>query len=154
MIIDGSAVRLFCSRECKERAIAGDPPTPEPQIQPRTRSRGSFLVGGVLIGCLFVTDTPAMEQPAPTAPAVVFLPPPPVVVLPPPPPKPSEEEILKAQWMSELIKDAWVHPLGGPARRMPIRDSRVFGAERPGERPIECQNGHCGVDIGGETWGE
>jgi hypothetical protein len=37
---------------------------------------------------------------------------------------------------------------------MPIRDSRVFGAERPGDRPIECANGHCGVDIGGEVWGE
>jgi murein DD-endopeptidase MepM/ murein hydrolase activator NlpD len=37
---------------------------------------------------------------------------------------------------------------------MPIRDSRVFGAERPGDRPIECANGHCGVDIGGEIWGE
>jgi murein DD-endopeptidase MepM/ murein hydrolase activator NlpD len=37
---------------------------------------------------------------------------------------------------------------------MPIRDSRVFGAERPGDRPGECSNGHCGVDIGGEVWGE
>ena len=37
---------------------------------------------------------------------------------------------------------------------MPIRDARVFGAERPGERPAECRSGHCGVDIGGEQWGE
>ena len=34
------------------------------------------------------------------------------------------------------------------------RDSRVFGAVRPGERPAECRNGHCGVDLGGEIWGE
>ena len=42
----------------------------------------------------------------------------------------------------------------GPFRRMPSRDSRVFGAERPGDRPIECRKGHCGVDLGGEIWGE
>ena len=56
--------------------------------------------------------------------------------------------------MSVLGRDAWIHPLRGPDRRMPIRDSRVFGANRPGHRPYECKNGHCGVDLGGEAWGE
>jgi hypothetical protein len=37
---------------------------------------------------------------------------------------------------------------------MPRADARVFGAERPGNRPWECRNGHCGVDLGGEIWGE
>jgi murein DD-endopeptidase MepM/ murein hydrolase activator NlpD len=37
---------------------------------------------------------------------------------------------------------------------MPARDSRVFGAERPGDRPVECLSGHCGVDLGGEIYGE
>jgi len=37
---------------------------------------------------------------------------------------------------------------------MPSLDGAVFGAERPGERPPECKNGHCGVDIGGDVWGE
>jgi murein DD-endopeptidase MepM/ murein hydrolase activator NlpD len=37
---------------------------------------------------------------------------------------------------------------------MPRADSRVFGAVRPGQRPAECRNGHCGVDLGGEIWGE
>lgn len=37
---------------------------------------------------------------------------------------------------------------------MPRSDSRVFGADRPGNRAIECRNGHCGVDLGGEIWGE
>jgi murein DD-endopeptidase MepM/ murein hydrolase activator NlpD len=62
---------------------------------------------------------------------------------------PTEQSLLAA-----LGRDAWVHPLAGPVRRMPLRDSRVFGAERPGERPTECRNGHCGVDLGGEIWGE
>ena len=30
----------------------------------------------------------------------------------------------------------------------------MFGAGRPGNRAVECRNGHCGVDLGGEIWGE
>src|SRR4030095_7036658 len=44
--------------------------------------------------------------------------------------------------------------LSAPDRAMPKHHSRVFGAERPGDRPAECQSGHCGVDLGGEVWGE
>jgi murein DD-endopeptidase MepM/ murein hydrolase activator NlpD len=62
---------------------------------------------------------------------------------------PTESSVLAA-----LGQDAWVHPLAGPVRRMPRADSRVFGALRPGSRPVECRNGHCGVDLGGEIWGE
>jgi len=60
----------------------------------------------------------------------------------------------EASLIADLGRDAWLHPLAGPLRRMPARDSRVFGAERPGDRPIECRKGHCGVDLGGEIWGE
>jgi murein DD-endopeptidase MepM/ murein hydrolase activator NlpD len=62
---------------------------------------------------------------------------------------PTETSLLAA-----LGRDAWVHPLAGPVRRMPRTDSRVFGAVRPGDRAVECRNGHCGVDLGGEIWGE
>ncbi|HEX4457018.1 MAG TPA: peptidoglycan DD-metalloendopeptidase family protein [Polyangia bacterium] len=68
------------------------------------------------------------------------------------PPPPDAAALEKAQ-LAELMRDIWVHPLPGPARRMPIRDSRVFGAERAGDRPSECVNGHCGVDIG-SAYGE
>jgi len=62
---------------------------------------------------------------------------------------PTETSVL-----ASLGHDAWIHPLSGPVRRMPRVDSRVFGAVRPGQRPAECRNGHCGVDLGGEIWGE
>jgi murein DD-endopeptidase MepM/ murein hydrolase activator NlpD len=52
--------------------------------------------------------------------------------------------------LSASEPERWIHPLPGPVRRMPLRDSRVFGAERPGDRPGECRSGHCGVDLGGE----
>ncbi|HEX9104637.1 MAG TPA: M23 family metallopeptidase, partial [Polyangia bacterium] len=52
-----------------------------------------------------------------------------------------------------LAGDVWIHPLAGPERRMPERDSRLFGAERVGDRPSECRGGHCGVDLAG-AYGE
>ena len=42
----------------------------------------------------------------------------------------------------------WFHPLPGPQRMLPERDTRRFGAAREGMRPEECEGGHCGVDIG------
>jgi murein DD-endopeptidase MepM/ murein hydrolase activator NlpD len=89
-----------------------------------------------------------------------------VALEPAPPPQESGAPRLPAGWfgpewpptetslLAALGRDAWVHPLSGPVRRMPRSDSRVFGADRPGHRAIECRNGHCGVDLGGEIWGE
>lgn len=48
-------------------------------------------------------------------------------------------------------RDLWLHPLAGPARRLPIRASRKFRAPRDGLRPDECGSGHCGVDLGEEA---
>jgi len=47
----------------------------------------------------------------------------------------------------------WFHPLAGPRRAMPLYESRRFGAVRPQPRPVECELGHCGVDLG-TTLGE
>ena len=51
------------------------------------------------------------------------------------------------------MHDAWIHPLAGPTRRMPVNHNGAFGAERAGDRPPECVSGHCGVDVG-HVWGE
>ncbi len=48
-----------------------------------------------------------------------------------------------------FLGSRWVHPLTG-TRQMPHRHTRKFGASRPGVRPTECGQGHCGVDLGGE----
>src|SRR5262249_27059298 len=69
----------------------------------------------------------------------------------------AEEQARRAEdqaLLGELMQDAWIHPLAGPRRRMPINHTAAFGAERPGDRPPECASGHCGVDVGGDVWGE
>jgi murein DD-endopeptidase MepM/ murein hydrolase activator NlpD len=73
------------------------------------------------------------------------------------PPLPTPEELEKEiaeEFAASLGVNAWLHPLSGPTRRMPLRTSRAFGADRPGHRPHECRSGHCGLDLGGTVWGE
>ncbi len=48
----------------------------------------------------------------------------------------------------ELPPGTFVNPLPGPERVLPVRGTRRFGAERPGDRADECGAGHCGVDLG------
>jgi murein DD-endopeptidase MepM/ murein hydrolase activator NlpD len=149
----GAFVRVFCSRDCLGAdARAG-----------RLRALGlgvrvakRILLGGILLVAWLVPHEalwPWRTAPAAPSPAAPGAEAPPLSRLPDgwfgPEWPPTETSVLAA-----LGRDAWVHPLAGPVRRMPLRDSRVFGADRPGNRAIECRNGHCGVDLGGEIWGE
>lgn len=40
----------------------------------------------------------------------------------------------------------WVYPFAG-RRQLPTNDGARFGAHRPGTRPAECGEGHCGIDL-------
>jgi murein DD-endopeptidase MepM/ murein hydrolase activator NlpD len=151
VIIDGSAVRAFCSAECVAGSTAPIPVMIEEPPQPGSRWFGRLVRVGVGLPFLAFTSFGGapIEAPKPLQPVLAMVPAP-----PPEEPRfgpswpPTEQD-----WQSEIASDAWIHPLDGPKRRMPITDSRVFGAERPGDRPGECNNGHCGVDLSG-PWGE
>jgi murein DD-endopeptidase MepM/ murein hydrolase activator NlpD len=144
------ALHVFCSRACLGAGIH----------EQRGKSRAALLryarkltIGIVFVGaCLVPHQWPTLPRPprADRAPGAGKSDSPP---LPPgwfgPEWPPTETSLLAA-----LGRDTWVHPLAGPFRRMPRSDTRVFGAVRPGNRAWECRNGHCGVDLGGEIWGE
>jgi murein DD-endopeptidase MepM/ murein hydrolase activator NlpD len=158
VFIAGSTVRVFCSDTCLrkqaepiEEVIA----LPVPEVTPSRRrlvmlSLTLVAVAGAAIAWTsldYERVTPlnvALLEMAPAEPVVASEP---AVVV-------EKSEPDKPLWTVELASDVWLHPLAGPHRRMPSRDSRVFGASRPGARPVECRNGHCGVDLGGEAWGE
>jgi hypothetical protein len=155
--VQGSAVQVYCSPPCKNAALLGEVDNAEAPPMPRTRWRlmYPFAAGGALLGSLFVYDDRGTKLPLP------MVTPPPAVAMPA---QPSEPELppqtygpswppTEAEWVSVISQDMWIHPLNGPVRRMPIRDSRVFGAERAGDQRPDCHHGHCGVDIG-EVWGE
>jgi murein DD-endopeptidase MepM/ murein hydrolase activator NlpD len=145
----GSSVLTLCSEECLRAKLRDD-------AAARAATRGRRLKRLVLVtsfvaACITPHDgPPSLHKPAAALKA---------------PASPAEGAQLpgafgpewppsEASLIAELGHDAWMHPLPGPFRRMPARDSRVFGAERPGDRPIDCRKGHCGVDLGGEIWGE
>jgi murein DD-endopeptidase MepM/ murein hydrolase activator NlpD len=140
-------VRVYCSQRCATE------PAPASAAPPPRRVSWWHHLLRVAVGVPMLVFTSGYTPPAPPATATPVVATAPVPL--PEPPRfgpswpPSEQD-----WLAEIAADAWLHPLDGPGRRMPIRDARVFGAERPGDRPPECRNGHCGVDIGGEVWGE
>jgi murein DD-endopeptidase MepM/ murein hydrolase activator NlpD len=154
--VAGSIVRVYCSDECLRGT--GEL-TAEIEIEEPRRRRGWLVAVGLAVGSAGLggyywldQDQPANDPPpivAHAAPAVAAPPPP----APPAPPEISEQQREDEALINDLMHDAWIHPLAGPHRRMPINHTAAFGADRPGTRPPECVSGHCGVDVG-NTWGE
>jgi hypothetical protein len=75
---------------------------------------------------------------------------PPVVFGPPWPP-------TDEQWKAVFDRTSWTFPLPGPTRRALAADDQVFqvAAPEPREPLPRCREpGRCGVDLGGELWGE
>jgi murein DD-endopeptidase MepM/ murein hydrolase activator NlpD len=148
LAIDGPSVRVYCSQRCAEARTPAPAPPPR---QPRRAPLARLARAAASLPVLVLTSGSPSPPSSPPLPAAIAVPQP----TPPEPPRfgpswpPTEKD-----WLAEIATDAWIHPLDGPLRRMPIRDARTFGAERPGDRPAECRGGHCGVDLGGEAWGE
>jgi murein DD-endopeptidase MepM/ murein hydrolase activator NlpD len=155
--IDGSTVRVYCSLACASApatppvTIAPSPPAPSRSPLVHVARVAASLPLLLLTSGLSATQSATASSAASPIAVATAVAAPPLPVAPPfgPAWPPSEGD-----WAREIATDAWIHPLDGPVRRMPIRDARVFGAERPGDRPGECRGGHCGVDLGGEVWGE
>ena len=60
-----------------------------------------------------------------------------------------------AEWIDLFDHARWVYPLPVPVRREPTSDGGIVGAEAPKGGPATCRTeAHCGVDLGGELWGE
>jgi hypothetical protein len=148
--VAGAAIQVYCSEACLRGPVEPEPPAPiEP---PPRRARWWIAAGFVLGGTFVVLQTVGRDEP----PRQVALPLP-LSVPAPAPAAPVESLAPPSQddeLMSELMRDAWIHPLAGPKRRMPVSHTAAFGAERPRQPPPECLSGHCGVDVGGAIWGE
>ncbi|MGZ3425515.1 MAG: peptidoglycan DD-metalloendopeptidase family protein [Polyangia bacterium] len=158
LVIDGK-VRAYCSNPCKEKASRPAPELPIadvgdddnsslptlPSVWSRMSWKGAVAVGAsglavLLFGGKLIGTAPLASASIapPRAPVVVPTAADAMAMLAPTPGTPAES-------------DVWYHPLPGPKRTLPERDTRRFGAAREGMRPEECEGGHCGVDIGTET---
>lgn len=83
--------------------------------------------------------------------------------LPPPRPQRPEPPVYGPawpptddDWRIAFASTTWVYPLPGPTRRVPTPDDRILSARPPAGHPAAiCRfAGRCGVDVGGELWGE
>ena len=60
-----------------------------------------------------------------------------------------------ADWIAAFDAASFTYPLPGPVRRPPTLDDRLLGHEPSANHPALCrQAGRCGVELGGELWGE
>lgn len=158
-----AGVKLYCSAECMDASRVGvlEPATvlPVSLAEPRRGRAARYFIIGIALASLSPWGTAVDLSARDSRPARLssllpgFAPPtrPARPLIGPPAP---DDEDLAMEFMGELSGDRWIHPLPGPVRRMPARNSRVFRAGRDHGSPGECGSGHCGIDIGGEMWGE
>jgi murein DD-endopeptidase MepM/ murein hydrolase activator NlpD len=172
LAVRGTSIHVYCSDACLR---GGDDPPAPPEAPPRRRARwwiaAGIAAGGGIAALAHTGRADAggdgaaarawlalvlpPDPPAPPAPP----PAPPDPPAPPgPPPEPPEERARReadAALVEELARDAWIHPLAGPTRRMPVSHAQTFGAARDRAPPPECLSGHCGVDLwSADIWGE
>jgi murein DD-endopeptidase MepM/ murein hydrolase activator NlpD len=153
--VTGTAVQIYCSEVCLSARDA--PPRLRAPALGLPRRRGRWIVAflaasaaGLVLG---KQSTAPQVEPLPLSVVVHALQPRPVPEPPTTVNAVAQPDEAEATIIDELAHDAWIHPLAGPERRMPIIPDAAFGALRAGDRPSECVSGHCGVDIG-NTWGE
>lgn len=152
------SIQVFCTHECLRNYDIPRAPIELPRLAP-TKKMHVLVVG---LGFSFLSPCSVLKQTPVTRPRPVVADVPHQDVLDFDGPQygpnlPTPEELAKEiaeEFAASLGVSAWLHPLSGPTRRMPLRESRAFGADRPGHRPHECRSGHCGVDLGGAVWGE
>jgi hypothetical protein len=152
VLVDGRARISYCSQACLRTGVR------KLQIARRKALlRGWAVVlaflcaaGGVGYVRHFLLVHQRRHAPAPP-------PPPPVAAEAPPEPTPFGPQWppTDEEWLAEFTHAAWVYPLPGPTRRRAVAAAKLVPLV-PGKGPApRCRDGgSCGVDVGGELWGE
>jgi predicted nucleic acid-binding Zn ribbon protein len=142
--------------------------TMQAQRRARAAARWRWILGAAAVALVLVgTDLVwrRLHMPHPTSisydPPVVR----PVAVRPEPifygPAWPPTDE----DWLHAFTTTAWIYPLPGPTRHPPAVDDRILTPPEPAVRrgrgpatpppsPVCREPGRCGVDLGGDLWGE
>lgn len=152
MLVRGRGYRAYCSESCLRDDVRR---LRNARVAARRRaSVAAFVIGSLLVGGILwwqrhyaapqeviVSGPPEKIRPKAAPPGPVYFGP----AWPP----------TDAEWISLFTGSSWIYPLPGPVRRALRTDSRIFGPEAPANHPALCrQEKTCGVDLGGELWGE
>jgi murein DD-endopeptidase MepM/ murein hydrolase activator NlpD len=151
VLVSGSARRSYCSQACLRVGVRV---AQIAQRKARLR-RYAFVLAFVLVATgvgyvrhLLLLPRPARTPVAPPAPVVAEAPPEDVPFGPHWPPTDDE-------WQEQFTQAAWVYPLPGPTLRRPKSSRRLVVAEPAVNARARCRSAsRCGVDLGGELWGE
>jgi murein DD-endopeptidase MepM/ murein hydrolase activator NlpD len=152
VLVRGRVRRSFCSQACLHVGVRA---LQRAGRAARLRAGAALLavalvavgVGYVqkLVGRVRARHAPIAAAPSPPAPTA---PPEPAPFGPQWPP--SDDE-----WLAEFTRATWIYPLPGPTRRRPTSSTSIFVADVAAHAHARCRtSGRCGVDLGGELWGE
>jgi murein DD-endopeptidase MepM/ murein hydrolase activator NlpD len=146
VLVDGRMRRSYCSQSCLRVGVRAL----QVAQQKARQHRYAFLLSLAIIvaGAVYVRHLLLLiphERAPVAAPAPVAEAPPEAIPFGPHWP-PTDDE-----WQEQFAQAAWVHPLPGPTRRR-ATSARQLPLFQPNAR---CRiAGRCGVDLGGELWGE
>jgi murein DD-endopeptidase MepM/ murein hydrolase activator NlpD len=152
VLVSGRVRRSYCSQSCLRIGVR----TAQSAQRQTRRRRAAILLSTVLAVAAvgYVRHLLLMLRPqraTVAAPAPVAAPEAPPEVTPFGPHWPPTDD----EWLKEFTQAAWVYPLPGPTRRRPARSRQLYVSEPAGKARAHCRSAsRCGVDLGGELWGE
>ena len=152
VLIRGGRAEIHCSQVCLVANV-------ERRRLARAAERREWLLLATAIAVIVVGTPKLWHRFHPPRPQTIAFEPPDVPPAPPPRPEPPiygpAWPPTDGDWQTAFANAAWIYPLPGPARRAPVPDDGIPshpGAGRP--IPVCRVPGRCGVDLGGELWGE
>jgi murein DD-endopeptidase MepM/ murein hydrolase activator NlpD len=151
VLLNGKVRLSYCSQPCLRIGVRLAQTAQRKARRRRYALLLSMMLAGAGAGYLrhvlrrLQPPRPAVSAPAPVAPQ----PPPEPITFGPHWP-PTDED-----WLEQFAKAAWVYPLPGPSRHRAVSSRELLLPEPAGSKSARCRTaGGCGVDLGGELWGE
>ena len=153
VLVRGGRQELHCSQICLTANV-------ERRRRARAAAQRRWLSSAAAVG-LIVVGVPRLWHRVrlPRPQTIVFEPP---EIRPTPTPRPEPPVYGPAwpptdhDWQAAFAETAWIYPLPGPARRAPAVNEHILASRPSAHRadPVCRVPARCGVDLGGELWGE
>jgi len=150
VLLQGRRGRLHCSTVCLSDSV-------EQHRRARAARNRRRWLAALSLGALAAGALVIRRHIAPPAQSICGGYAEPLPETPPPAPRPYGPAWPPTddEWKALFETAHWIYPLPGPVRRTFRPDGKIFGPAATAARGALCRtDGHCGVDLGGELWGE
>ena len=150
VLLQGRRGRLHCSTVCLSDSV-------EQHRRARAARNRRRWLAALSLGALAAGAVVIRRHIAPPAQSICGGYAEPLPEAPPPAPRPYGPAWPPTddEWKALFETAHWIYPLPGPVRRAFRPEGKIFGPAATAARGALCRtDGHCGVDLGGELWGE